>query len=80
MKAKRSTCPDCETELQIIKLMDATERNLITGSGHHVDLEYAAPDATASFFTHTVPSKGYVWGKICPACGRILLYGEPFLT
>jgi hypothetical protein len=73
----RSNCPDCEGRLQPIKLLDATEA---FGSGQEanqcVELSYAAPDATPSFFFGKIPRLGVVKGFICPSCGRILLYGE----
>lgn len=74
----RQTCPDCKVELHTIRLIDATIRGTFSAGSAHIDLEYAAPDAKPGLFTGTVPSEGIVWGKICPECGRILLYGEPF--
>ena len=63
--------------MQPIKLMDATDRNLVFSGGiGHVELAYAAPDAKASFFSGVVPMLGTVRGMICPECGRIVLRGE----
>ena len=78
MEKPRSNCPDCEGRLQPIKLIDATNR--FAGRGElgtqHIELSYAAPDATPSFFLDRIPRLGVVKGFICPSCGRILLYGE----
>ena len=68
--APRTTCPDCETPLQEIKLID-----------HSVEpdrpLEYAAGDAHRGFFLGRFPVAGTVRARMCPACGRIVLHGEP---
>lgn len=70
------SCPDCNTGMQPIKLIDATARSVGRGALDHVELAYAAPDAQASFFLRKVPALGTVKGSICPECGRIVLYGE----
>lgn len=72
-----SLCPDCREPLQNIKLVDATHPGLTLTGSHHVELGYAAEDATPSFFTRAIPRLGNVRGLICPGCGRILLYGQP---
>jgi hypothetical protein len=77
MNEPRMTCPECETGMQPIKLVDATDRNFVSGGSGHVELAYSAPDAKASFFTATIPMLGTVKGMICPQCGRIVLRGEP---
>jgi hypothetical protein len=76
MLEPRNTCPDCESELQPIKLLDATDTGMGGHGISHTELSYAAPDSAASFFTRTVPRLGTVQGKICPDCGRILLFGR----
>lgn len=79
MNERQTSCPECNTGMQPIKIIDATERNFVSGEGgsRHVELEYAAPDAKASFFTRTIPALGTVKGLICPECGLIVLRGEP---
>lgn len=77
MSKPRETCTDCKVQLQTIRLVDATEMGMGGVGKKHVDLAYAAPEAQVSFFTHSIPPRGFVWGKICPQCGQILLYGEP---
>ena len=71
-----SKCPDCESPLQPIKLIDATQKMGDQEGRQHVELSYAALDATPSFFTGKVSRLGVVRGCICPSCGRILLYGK----
>ena len=75
MKQRRTECPDCASVLRPIKLIDATEAGWHEGQ-RHVELAYAAPEATGSFFLGKIPALGVVKGAICPSCGRILLYGE----
>ncbi len=68
--APRTSCPDCETPLQNIKLID-----------HSIEpdreLEYAAGDAHRGFFLRRFRVAGRVRAQLCPACGRIVLHGEP---
>jgi hypothetical protein len=77
MNEPRSTCPDCNSALRPIKLIDATEPMWHREGGLHVELRYAAEDAKPSFFMGTIKALGVVRGSICPACGRILLHGQP---
>jgi hypothetical protein len=63
--------------MQPIKLIDATDRNFVLGVAGHVELAYSAPDAKAGSFSGVIPLLGTVKGMICPACGRIVLRGEP---
>ncbi|MBN2590319.1 MAG: hypothetical protein JXA96_10690 [Sedimentisphaerales bacterium] len=73
----RTTCPDCNEELQPIKIIDATLRSA-GGSGHgHVELSYSAVDAERSLFMGAFKREGTIQGKLCPKCGRILLYAGP---
>ena len=73
MEYPASTCPECESPMRPIKMIDATERSLGGGS-IHVELTYAAEGATAGFLGG-IPPEGKVRGAICPKCGRIVLYG-----
>jgi hypothetical protein len=73
---ERFNCPDCEGELHDIKLLDATDSSRAGQGTGHVELTYAAPDSTASFFTRTVAKSGTVKAKLCNQCGRILLYAS----
>ena len=75
MAGSTTACPECGMGMQPIKLIDATDRWWKSGTGH-VELAYAALDAKTSF-TGTIPALGTVKGMICPACGRIVLRGEP---
>lgn len=69
------TCEPCGQTMHPIRLVDATS----IGSDHtgmeHVDLGYAAVDEQAMWLTGRVPTLGSVFGVICPACGKIELYG-----
>ena len=79
MPDEKSNCPDCNSAMQGIKLIDATHRAVGFGDEEgmqHVELGYAAADATASFFHGKIPRLGAVRGMICPECGRIVLYGH----
>ena len=77
MSELQRDCPECKIALRPIKLLDATNLGLgFNGSGH-VELSYAAPDATRSSFLGVIERQGTVRGLICPTCGRILLYGVP---
>jgi hypothetical protein len=73
----RSTCPDCESPLRPIKLLDATETGWSDHGSQHVELSYAAPKSEGNFFTGTIPKAGTVKAKVCPDCGRILLFARP---
>jgi hypothetical protein len=78
MGVPKATCPDCGTQLQAIKLVDATDN--IGGEGsYRVNLTYAAQDAQAPMggWLGGITPKGNVHGRICTQCGRILLYGVP---
>jgi hypothetical protein len=70
-------CPDCDGIMQPIKLIDATYG---TGwdrkGGRHIELGYAAPDATPSVFSGKIKQMGVVKGLICTECARMVLYGE----
>jgi hypothetical protein len=63
--------------MQPIKLIDATDRNIVSDGVGHVELAYSAPDAKARLFSRRIPTLGTVKGMICPVCGRIILHGEP---
>jgi hypothetical protein len=69
-------CPDCPGELVNIKILDATESTRSGEGMSHVEMSYAASDATASFFTRSVARAGTVKAKLCNQCGRIFLYAS----
>ena len=73
----RLNCPDCETELQPIKIIDATMPGCHGEGVAHVELSYSSPDAKPSFFLHEIEREGKVRARMCPKCGRILLYAYP---
>lgn len=62
MSGKSSTCPDCGSDFHPIRLIDQV------GKWPHPDQEY--------LFTGKFDSKGKVLGKMCPDCGRIVLFSE----
>ena len=64
------TCPDCETEMRVIKLIDRM------GDDGHAEIGYAAGDAERGWFFGRYPEKGQVSAKMCPTCGRIILHGS----
>ena len=72
----KKTCPECETELFAVKVIDATH-SLPTTGGAHVELAYAAVDAKPSFFMKAIPKDGTLRAMLCPECGRALLYADP---
>ena len=73
----RTTCPDCNEELQAIKMIDATHCSPLDFSGHqHVELSYSSIHAKTGFF-YDMKKEGTVQGRLCPKCGRILLYAGP---
>jgi RNase P subunit RPR2 len=73
----RTTCPDCNEELQPIKIIDATSPGPSDKGIAHVELSYSAPDAKPSFFSHAIPREGTIKANLCPKCGRVLLYAWP---
>jgi hypothetical protein len=68
--APRVTCPDCDSALQPIKLID-----------HSIEpdreLEYATGDAQPGWFLGRFRVAGKVRARMCPSCGRIVLHAEP---
>jgi len=68
---RRTTCPDCESEMYPIKLIDST------GQGGDRALGYAAGDAEQSRWLRVFPIEGKVGARMCPTCGRIVLHAEP---
>ena len=75
MSAPQINCPDCKSELHPIRLVDATDRAWGEGT-YRVELTYAAYEAPNRWFGG-IPPSGRVEGRMCPNCGRILLYGRP---
>lgn len=74
----RTTCPDCDSPLQAIKLIDATDRFRAEGT-YRVNLTYGIQDeevAAGGFFGGIAP-QGQVYARLCAECGRILLYATP---
>jgi hypothetical protein len=69
MTQQRTECPDCQTELLPIKLIDRSEYHT------HQQLSYAVGDAERSWFLGKFEIAGTVRARMCPACGRIVLYG-----
>lgn len=69
-------CPDCGGDLYAIKLLDATDSTRSGEGMSHVELSYAAPEASASFFTRSVAKAGTVKAKLCSQCGRIFLFAS----
>lgn len=69
MPTQERTCPDCHEMLHEIKLIDKSHL------GVHTDLEYTLPEARRSFWSSGYPIEGRVLAFMCPACGRIALYG-----
>lgn len=77
MVESKFECRDCGSAMQPIKLIDATDGPGWDKEGvQHVELGYASPDANRSFFMGKIERIGSVKGRICPDCGRMLLYGE----
>lgn len=68
MEATKAGCPECESELQPIKLIDCRDINEPSQ-----ELGYAAHDAQPSWFVGRYPEAGKVSGMMCPQCGRIIL-------
>lgn len=68
--AFRTQCPDCQTTLQAIKLIDRS---------NEPDREpcYTAADAQRKWYTGHFPVAGKVKASMCPSCGMILLHAEP---
>ena len=66
MDAAKSPCPECESEMQPIKLIDC----VVAGSQ---ELGYSAHDAERDWFTGYYPEAGKVSAMMCPQCGRIIL-------
>ncbi|MFK7989876.1 MAG: hypothetical protein AB8I08_27905 [Sandaracinaceae bacterium] len=71
------TCPDCESPLRPVKVMDATHNLPAKTGGAHVELGYAALDSKPSFFMKAIPQEGVLRAWICGDCGRALLYAVP---
>jgi hypothetical protein len=69
----RTECPECQSPLDVIRLIDATDRAMGAGVGH-VDLAFASANAQSSSMTGTMPTSGVVKAKLCSGCGRIYLY------
>ncbi len=66
----RTSCPDCETPMQEIKLIDRSVEP-------DRQLEYAGGDAHVGLLLGRFTVAGKVRARMCPACGRIILHGGP---
>lgn len=64
-------CIECGEAMGPVRLLDKAG-----GRSHH-DMEYAAADATRSFFFGSYPAEGKVAAWLCGGCGRLALYAEP---
>jgi hypothetical protein len=73
----KQKCPDCDGELQPINILDATLPGYHQEGSQQVELSYSSPDAKPSFFMYDIKREGKVKAKMCPNCGRILLYAHP---
>jgi len=73
----RKACPECETVLEPIKILDATSPGPRDKGIAQVELSYSAPDAKQSFFLHEIKREGTLKATMCPKCGRVLLYANP---
>jgi hypothetical protein len=72
MTQQRTTCPDCQTQMYPIKLIDSTGEYYT-----HELLGYAAGEAERSWFLGRYKEAGKVAAKMCPDCGRIILHAVP---
>lgn len=67
-------CPECETQMQSISIIDRSRLNEFRSMDSV--LTYSSPGAKPSFWTGSIPAEGVVSAFACPKCGRILLYAE----
>lgn len=67
--AKPRTCPDCQSEMRPIKLINQDS------GGCHGKVQYTSAEAKKGWCFY--PVAGNVGGMMCSSCGRIVLYGEP---
>ncbi len=68
-------CGDCKLDLEMIRVIDATQPGFDRSGAMHVDLQYAPIDASQGWFTRTVKGTSPITGMICPQCRRISLFG-----
>ncbi len=67
-------CPDCESPLRAIKILNDARYGVKPLPGEMI---YMAVEAKQSFWTGRYPVEGQVAACMCDGCGRILLYGVP---
>ena len=67
----RRNCPDCNAKTRVIRLIDHGHRN------HRQPLSYVAKTADRSVFTGRYPLSGEIQARMCPECGRVVLYAKP---
>ncbi|MDB4750015.1 hypothetical protein OAF83_03830, partial [Rubripirellula sp.] len=61
MAESKLSCPDCSSAMQPIRLIDATDGPGWDHEGlQHVELGYASPDASRSFFLGKIERTGSV--------------------
>jgi hypothetical protein len=74
--APRTTCPDCNSPLERIRVLEQTGSSWTRRAGQS-ELTYAAGDAQASWVTGVIPVEGVIRSWVCTGCGRVLLYAVP---
>jgi hypothetical protein len=72
--AAMKRCPDCETGLSAIQIVDQKGHGL-TDVGFH--FTRSSPPKTSSWSGKLTNSAGRVQAFLCDACGRVLLYAGP---
>lgn len=70
-RASKTTCPDCDSEMRPITLIDTGDDNV------QQKLGYAIGEPERSWFLGRYAEAGKVNAKMCPTCGRIILYADP---
>ncbi len=70
MPSRRTTCPDCDSKLTDIQIIDND------GPHGQAILEYTVGEAQPSMWTGRFPIAGKVNAMMCDQCGRVLLYAS----
>ena len=70
MTQQKRECPDRQTQMHPIKLIDRT------GEGEHTEVGYASGDAERGWFFGTYSELGKIQATMCPSCGRIIFHGD----
>ena len=71
MAERLTKCPDCDADLEQIEMIDGTGQ-----LDQHADMRFAKSGAKPSFWMRRKDVAGKVTGRMCPECGRIILYGD----